>query len=290
MKQILIASGKGGTGKTTVTASLAWLAAQEQSIITVDADVDAANLFLVLQPEILASGAFIGGEEAVIDPDTCIACGACMEACKFHAIIPDKEVYAVDAASCEGCRVCRAVCPAEAVTMIPAVSGDWYESKTIIGDFIHAKLRIAAENSGKLVALLREKARNKAESEDIPLILIDGPPGIGCPVMSSMTGVDVVLLVVEPTVSGRHDLDRILALTKHFKIDALVVINKYDINSVMADDIEVMCSNQGVPVIGRIPFDTAVVDAVVSGGIVARDSDGPASSAMKAIWHELKTR
>jgi len=289
MKQILVASGKGGTGKTTVAASLAWLAAKEQALITVDADVDAANLFLVLHPEIQDSGEFIGGEEAVIDPEACTGCGACEEACNFHSIIRQGDICQVDAASCEGCRVCQVVCPADAVTMLPAVSGDWYESRTDMGDFIHAKLRIAAENSGKLVALLRQKAQKKAEENDIPLVIIDGPPGIGCPVMSSMTGVDLVVVVVEPTVSGRHDMDRILKLTRHFKIDAMVVINKYDINSAMADDIETMCKEYGARVIGRIPFDTAVVDAVVAGGIVVRDGNGPAAQAMAEIWNHLRT-
>ena len=290
MKQILIASGKGGTGKTTVTASFAWLAAREQQLITVDADVDAANLFLVLNPQTRDSGEFVGGQEAVIDPDACIGCGVCESACRYHAIFRRENRYAVDPVACEGCRVCSTVCPVDAVAMIPAVSGDWYVSDTEMGEFIHARLRIGAENSGKLVALLREKARQRAESADIPLVLIDGPPGIGCPVMSSLTGVDLVVVVVEPTVSGRHDLDRILSLTEHFKINAVVMINKADINPDMAKAIEEMCAQRQVPVMGRIPFDTAVVDAVVSGGIVVRDSDGPAAAALKSIWHELKTR
>lgn len=230
MKQVVILSGKGGTGKTTVAAALAHLASQDSSIVLVDADVDAANLELVLDPKELQRHEFEGGKLACIDAELCTACDRCAEVCRFDAVIPGEKSYAIDAPACEGCASCFYQCPVEAIHMEQQIAGRWFRSDTQYGPLFHAHLFAGQENSGKLVTLVKAKARRLAMDVDAGLLIVDGPPGIGCPVIAACTGADLALLVVEPTVSGVHDLERILATSEHFGVPASVLINKADLN------------------------------------------------------------
>jgi MinD superfamily P-loop ATPase len=224
LKELVIISGKGGTGKTSLTACFACLA---QNSVIVDADVDAADLHLILKPEILKTTEFMGGYKAFIDKNLCTECGTCIQVCNFNAINQDFIINPVD---CEGCKVCFEFCPEKAVEFSQQVCGSWYISDSRAGRMIHAKLGIAQENSGMLVSLLRKKAKEAASKENIPLIITDGPPGIGCPVIASVTGADAVLIITEPTLSGLHDLKRVKELTDYLRIPSMFCINKYDIN------------------------------------------------------------
>jgi len=290
VRQIVILSGKGGTGKTTVAAALAHLASQEASIVLADADVDAANLELVLSPQIQEEGEFTGGGEAAIDPELCIACGSCHDVCRFEAIIPGDEAYAVDELSCEGCGACTYVCPVEAISMERRLDGKWFRSQSRYGPLFHAHLFAARENSGKLVTLIKNKAREAALQRGADYLLVDGPPGIGCPVIAAISGMDLALLVTEPTVSGAHDLRRIVGVAQHFRVPALVCINKWDLNPAKAGEIASWCTEQGVPVGEWIPFDQVVTRAMVQGQPVTAYSDGPVSQAIEELWMEVKSR
>jgi MinD superfamily P-loop ATPase len=259
MKQILVISGKGGTGKTFISGCLA---AFLENKIMVDADVDAANLHLLLHPEIKESFEFIGGKIARIDKEKCIECGTCREICKFSAISED---FTIDPLFCEGCTICSYFCPEEAIVLEDRISGKYFISQTKYGILVHARLGIAQENSGKLVAKLRELAKNLAEKEKKDFIVIDGPPGVGCPVMASMTGVDLVIAVTEPTLSGLHDLERILELANHFKIPVKVIINKIDLNLELSSKIEETLKERNTEVIGKIPFSEEIVNSVKLG-------------------------
>lgn len=259
MKQILVISGKGGTGKTFISGCLA---AFLENKIMVDADVDAANLHLLLHPEIKESYEFIGGKVAKIEKEKCIECGACREICKFSAISEDFEINPL---FCEGCTICSYFCPEKAIILEDRISGKYFISETKYGPLIHARLGIAQENSGKLVAKLREIAKNLAEKEKRDFIVIDGPPGVGCPVMASMTGVDIIIAVTEPTLSGFHDLERILELANHFKIPVKVIINKFDLNLELSSKIEKILKEKNVEVIGKIPFSEEIVKSVKLG-------------------------
>ncbi len=289
-KQLVILSGKGGTGKTCVTAALADVASQELDISLADADVDAANLELVLGGRRLASHEFTSGFLAAIDADTCIACGQCYEACRFDAILPgvDGGAYRIDATACEGCAACRYHCPVDAITMTTPPSGVWYESETPYGPFYHAHLFAGGENSGKLVTLVKQHARLRAMDDELDLILVDGPPGIGCPVISAAAGADLALLVVEPTISGVHDLKRVLELTDHFDVPALVLVNKADLSVNRTEEIEAFCAGRGVRVAGHIPYDTVVVEAMVQGTPVTAFADGAVSEVLLASWAIIK--
>ena len=229
MKELVVISGKGGTGKTSVVASFAALAPHP---VLADCDVDAADLHLILSPTICDREDFIGGSRATIDSSLCIACGQCLRYCRFDAIhpTPDGRTYQVDPIACEGCGVCERFCPAEAIDFSPAVNGEWYVSNTRYGPMVHARLGIAEENSGKLVTLVRKKAKETAQALGLNLMITDGSPGVGCPVMASLTGADGVLLVTEPTPSGFHDLDRVVDLLQRFQLPAMVCINKADLN------------------------------------------------------------
>lgn len=282
MKEILVISGKGGTGKTSITGSLAALC---ENKIMVDADVDAADLHLILQPTIKESHEFHASKKAVINERLCTACGLCARVCRFDAI----EGFKVDPVLCEGCGVCYQICPQKAITMEDNLSGHWYVSDTPYGMLVHAKLGIAEENSGKLVAEIRRAARDIAEKEQIPYIIIDGPPGIGCPVISALSGVDIALIVVEPTASGIHDLNRILELTSTFKTDVLVCINKYDLAEEQSRQIEWLCYDEGIPMIGKIPFDETVIKAITR-GVPPVNYDGAVSQAIKNLWERLKEK
>jgi MinD superfamily P-loop ATPase len=288
MKQLVILSGKGGTGKTTVTAALAHLASRELPIVLADADVDAANLELVLDPQKLETGDFAGGKLAAIDPEKCTACGMCAEVCRFDAAIPGDEVYRVDALACEGCAACYYQCPAEAIQMVEQQAGQWFRSDTRFGPLLHAHLFAGQENSGKLVTLVKQQARALALKTAADLLLVDGPPGIGCSVIAASAGADLALHVVEPTVSGAHDLGRVMATTDHFGVPSLVVINKADLNPVRSDEIVAFCAERGVEVVGRIPYDTVVTEAMVHGRPVTAYADGPVAKALDGVWQRMR--
>ena len=288
MKQITIISGKGGTGKTTLVASFAVLA--ENKVIA-DCDVDAPDLHLLMHPEIVNKQEFKGLKVAEMDKTKCIECGSCEEACRFNAIsITDGEsAYAVNPARCEGCGACVFVCEQEAITLKERVSGYAFISKTKYGTMAHAQLNIAEEASGKLVTVVRNNAQQVAEEEGCELILIDGAPGIGCPVIASLTGVDLALIVTEPTMSGLHDLERILDVTRHFGIGSVVCINKYDINEENSKRITEFCRQRGIEVVGNIPYDSVVTEAMVAGKPVVEFSDGAVSDAIKNIWKGINS-
>jgi len=287
MKQLVVLSGKGGTGKTTVAASLAHLASLEMPIVLADADVDAANLELVLDPIRRETHEFMGGQVAIIDSETCTACGRCAEVCRFEAVIPG-ERYRVDALACEGCASCFYQCPVEAIRMEEQQAGLWFCSDTRFGPLFHAHLYAGQENSGKLVTMVKQQARLQALDTEADLLLVDGPPGIGCPVISASAGADVALLVVEPTVSGVHDLERVLATTEHFGVPAMVAINKADLNVENASRIEAFCAEQGIVVVGRLPYDMAVTEAMVSGQPVTAFAETPSARAMREMWAQIK--
>jgi len=280
MKEVVVLSGKGGTGKTSIVGSLAALAKNK---VLADCDVDAADLHLLLEPVIKQKHEFWSGQVAVIDEEKCTQCGLCQELCRFKAI----EDFKVDPVSCEGCGFCFHICPAEAVTMKENLSGHWFISDTKYGSLVHARLGIAQENSGKLVALVRQQAKLMAEKEGADCIISDGPPGIGCPVISSLSGASLALLVTEPTLSGIHDLERVLGVCRHFDIPALVCINKYDINQENTRQIESYCSSQGVEVASKIPFDNMVTEAMVQGLPVVEYSDNSVSREINLLWQNI---
>jgi MinD superfamily P-loop ATPase len=285
MKELVVISGKGGTGKTTFTASFAALA---QQAVFADCDVDAADLHLLLHPEILHREEFRSGVTAVINPEKCTHCGKCQELCRFAAIERSDEAYVVNRFACEGCSVCFHFCPVKAIEMQENLSGEWCISETPYGPMVHAKLGPAEENSGKLVALVRQKARRIAEEQHKSLILIDGPPGIGCPVISSVTGADMVLVVTEPTLSGGHDLERVADLTAHFQIPTAVCVNKYDINPQITEEINRYCSERGLNVVGEIPYDRTTVKALVKQTPVVEYSHGPLARKITQIWQQIE--
>ncbi len=287
MKQLTIISGKGGTGKTTIVGSFAVLA---ENKVLADCDVDAPDLHLLLHPEIIEREEFKGVKIAVMDKTLCTECGTCAETCRFNAIVLTEESdYTVNPARCEGCGACVFTCPQEALTLQERVSGYAFVSRTKYGTMAHAQLNIAEEASGKLVTAVRENARQAAEQEGCDLILIDGAPGIGCPVIASLTGVDLALIVTEPTMSGLHDLERILDVTRHFGIGSTVCINKYDINVENSKRITEFCRQRGVEVVGNIPYDPVVTEAMVAGmPVVEFSKGGVVSDAIKDVWGCIK--
>ncbi|MCK4398816.1 MAG: ATP-binding protein, partial [Methanophagales archaeon] len=286
MKQITVISGKGGTGKTTLVGSFAALA--ENKVIA-DCDVDAPDLHLLLHPEIIEREEFKGLKVAVMDKTLCTECGTCEETCRFNAIaLTEESGYAVNPARCEGCGACVFTCPQEALTLKERVSGYSFISKTKYGTMAHAQLNIAEEASGKLVTVVRNRAQQVAEKESCELILIDGAPGIGCPVIASLAGVDLALIVTEPTMSGLHDLERILDVTRHFGIGSVVCINKYDINEENSKRITEFCRQRGVEMVGNIPYDSVVTEAMVAGMPVVEFSEGKVSDAIRDVWGGIK--
>ncbi|MHC1586616.1 MAG: ATP-binding protein [Candidatus Hecatellaceae archaeon] len=284
--ELVVVSGKGGTGKTSIAASLASLAAQREKIVVVDCDVDASNLHLLLSPKVEREERFSGSKLAWIDPEKCTGCGLCEEYCRFNAVRPPR----VDEFSCEGCGVCQFICPVEAVKLKERNSGLLYVSTTRYGPMCHARLNPGESNSGKLVALVRYHAKQIASKEGLNLILSDGPPGVGCPTISSLTGANYALLVAEPTASGLHDLRRILSLTRHFKgLKPLAVVNQWDINPEVSRRIEAFCREEDVELLGMIPFDRRVVEAAVNRlPVVEYASDSPASKEIKNIWYKME--
>jgi MinD superfamily P-loop ATPase len=282
MRQITVLSGKGGTGKTTITASFAVLA---KKAVVADCDVDAPDLHMLLHPEIIETQEFKGSKLAVIDEARCIKCGLCREKCKFNAVT---ENFTIDSLSCEGCSVCTIICPTNAITLTERVSGHAYISKTKYGFMAHAMLSPSEANSGKLVTLVRQNAKILAEKENCNFIIIDGPPGIGCPVIASVTGVDAGLVVTEPTMSGIHDLKRALQLLEHFNVQPFVCVNTYDINKDNAEKIESFCKENGIDVIGKIPFNPIVTEAMVNGKTIIEYSPRSAvAKEIEGIWKKL---
>ncbi|MGC9393501.1 MAG: ATP-binding protein [Anaerolineae bacterium] len=286
MKQLVILSGKGGTGKTTVTAALTHLAAQDYRIVLADADVDAANLGLVLSPVTQETNDFTGGRIAVVDAARCIACGRCAEVCRFDAVVPG-DTYAVDPIACEGCAACFYECPANAIAMQPQRAGQWFVATTRYGPLYHAHLFAGQENSGKLVTLVKQMARLRAFDDEADLLLVDGPPGIGCPVIAALSGADLALIVTEPTVSGVHDLERALGLATHFQIPAAVLLNKADLSPVQAEAVTTYCTANDIPLVGRLLYDPTITDAMVRGEPVTA-GNSPAAEALRAAWAMLQ--
>ena len=280
MRELVVLSGKGGTGKTTIVGSFAALA---KGKVLADCDVDAADLHLLLSPSERQKSEFWSGQVAYIDEERCTQCGLCQELCRFNAI----KDFRVDPISCEGCSFCSHICPAEAITMKENMSGYWFISDTRYGPLVHARLGIAQENSGKLVAVVRQQAKQIAEEGGKDLIISDGPPGIGCPVISSLSGVNLALLVTEPTLSGMHDLERVLGVCRHFGVLALVCINKCDLNEENTRQIESQCLGQGVEIAGRIPFDNIVTQSIVQGVPLVEYSNGKVSREIERMWRTL---
>jgi len=293
MKQVVILSGKGGTGKTSVAAALAHLASQDMRIALADADVDAANLDLVLRPTRLEEHAFMGGQVAIIDPDRCTRCGRCYEVCRFDAVVPGEDRYRIDPLACEGCASCAYQCPEGAIRVQEQQAGLWFRSDTRFGPLFHAHLFAGQENSGKLVTMVKQQARLLALDEGRDLLIVDGPPGIGCPVIAASSGANLALLVAEPTVSGIHDLERILATVSHFRVPALVCINKADLNPGHTAAIEAFCAAGAIELVGKLPYDSVVTKAMVQGQpVTAYRSEGTMAAALREMWarigHKLK--
>ena len=286
--EIAVISGKGGTGKTVLTAALAVLLPNK---VTADCDVDAPDMHLLLQPKIEKEEIFSGLKLARIDPAKCTGCGKCSEVCRFGAVRAEgtdgDADYSVDPLGCGGCGVCVWMCPADAIAFEDSAGGKWFVSDTRFGKFVHAQLEPAQENSGKLVTLVRREARRLAEDAGNEAVIIDGPPGIGCPVIASIAGAGLAVVVTEPTLSGIHDLGRVLALTDHFGLRAGVVINKYDLNGEISVEIEDYLSRRGVVCLGKIPFGEEVKDAIAAGRSVLEHTDGPVSNAVRVIAESI---
>jgi len=287
-KELVVISGKGGTGKTSIVASFAALA---DKVVLADCDVDAADLHLVLDPKVIRRESFSGGKRARIKPGHCTACGKCEELCRFDAIYFDgpgngrvDKTFRIDPIACEGCGVCAWFCAEDAIEFAPAVNGEWYVSDTRHGPMVHAKLGIAEENSGKLVSIVRKEAGALAEQRGLDLVLIDGSPGIGCPVIASITGADLVLIVTEPTLSGLHDLGRVADVARHFGISGMVCINKWDLNPDVAAEIERQATQRGLDVVGRVRYDRAVTDAQVRKQAVVEYQQNGCAEDIREVW------
>ena len=288
MREIVIISGKGGTGKTSIVASFASLA---ENAVLADCDVDAADLHLILQPDIKQTHDFSGGKQASVITEKCIGCGRCSEVCNFNAALFNgpandtiERTYIIDPIACEGCKVCVEFCPVNAIEFKDAVNGQWFISDTRFGPMVHAKLGIAEENSGKLVSLIRKEAKKIATDQNKNLIIVDGSPGIGCPVIASITGADLVLIVTEPTLSGLHDLERVVKLTEHFGIPAAICINKYDINPKIAETIEKNANKKKLRVIGKITYDVAVTKAQIAAKTIVEYSNNGLKNQIVSLW------
>jgi len=313
MKQILVISGKGGTGKTILTASFASLA---ENKVMADCDVDAADLHLILHPKIKEKYEFKGLPKAFINQEKCTGCGECAEVCRYGAVLKVKSEklkvkseykelktqklqsptsdfplptshFFIDASSCEGCTICMHICPVDAINMKETISGEWFISETKHGPMVHAKLGIAEENSGKLVSVVRRHAKSLAQEKNLDYVIIDGPPGIGCPVIASLSGVDIALVVTEPTLSGIHDMERVISVAKHFGVQVACVINKFDINLDNTKNIENWCQINNVPFIGKIPYDQSVTESIVHGVPLVEYAENKVTQEMKNIWQTL---
>jgi len=284
MKEVIVISGKGGTGKTSLMAAFCSLA---ENKVLCDADVDAADLHLIMNPKVLRHTDFQSGNTAAVNYDLCTECGLCREICRWDAISAAYEVNSID---CEGCGVCVHFCPEKAIDFPENTCGEWFVSDTRLGPMVHARLGIAEENSGKLVSLIRQEARKLAESKKLDLILTDGPPGVGCPVIASIGGASAVLIVTEPTVSGKHDMKRVAQLAAHFNIPALVCVNKFDLNLELTREIETYAEEKGIACLGRIPFDPIFIKAMIQAqSILEYNTGSKAGQATREIWQRLST-
>jgi MinD superfamily P-loop ATPase len=291
MKELVVISGKGGTGKTSIVASFAALA---KNAVLADCDVDAADLYLVLEPKIKENNEFSGGKRATIITEKCIGCGKCQDLCRFDAIhfngqandVVDR-IFTIDPVSCEGCKVCVEFCPTDAIEFNDCINGQWFISDTRFGPMVHAKLGIAEENSGKLVTVIRKEAKRIADEQKKDLLIADGSPGIGCPVIASITGADLVLIITEPTLSGKHDLDRVADLAAGFKIPVLVAINKFDLNPDMAEQIEKDARSRNIKVVGKIHYDEAFTKAQILKSTVIEYTGGAVTNDVKALWRNI---
>jgi len=287
----VVISGKGGTGKTSIVAAFAALA---KNAVMADCDVDAADLHLILEPKIRQISDFSGGKKATIITEKCIGCGKCQDMCRFDAVnfngqgndVVDKT-FTIDPISCEGCKVCVEFCPADAIEFNDSINGQWFISDTRFGPMVHAKLGIAEENSGKLVTLIRKEAKKLTQGQKKDLLIVDGSPGIGCPVIASITGADLVLVVTEPTLSGKHDLDRVSQLTANFGIETLICINKADINPQITGQITEEARQRGLKVIGKIPYDKAFTKAQIIKASVVEYTGGAITEKIKELWKQV---
>ena len=285
MKELIVISGKGGTGKTSLISGFASLA---ENKVLCDADVDAADLHLIMNPDVIQRTDFQSGNTAVINKDSCTECGLCREMCRFNAISAQYEVNSID---CEGCGVCVHFCPESAIDFPVNTCGEWFISDTRFGKMVHARLGIAEENSGKLVTLVRQEARKLAEAKKLDLILTDGPPGVGCPVIASIGGASAVLIVTEPTVSGKHDMERVAQLAAHFKIPALVCVNKFDLNLELTREIEKYAEEKKITCLGRIPFDPIFTKAMIQAQTVFEyDGQSNVGDAIRGTWQRLSEK
>jgi MinD superfamily P-loop ATPase len=282
IKQIIVISGKGGTGKTIVTGAFSALVKNK---VMADCDVDAADLHLLLNPVIRERHEFRSGQTAVIDGKLCEQCGKCIDVCRFDAIGKD---FIVDPIACEGCAFCNHICPTGAIQMNENLSGEWYISDTRFGPLVHARLGIAEENSGKLVALVRKQAAELAEEKKCDWVIIDGAPGIGCPVIASLSGIDCALVVTEPTLSGLHDADRVIGVARHFGVSTRLVINKFDLNRRMTEKIEEYCKRNDIEMIGKIAFDDSVVKAMIRGKTIMEYGNGSVKKDIIKIWEKIQ--
>jgi MinD superfamily P-loop ATPase len=286
MKEIVIISGKGGTGKTVITASIAVLAKNK---VMGDCDVDASNLYLLLHPEIKEKNDFYAGLIPSVDLGKCTNCGRCQEVCRFDAIKTTKSQTVIDLVSCEGCGLCALVCPVQAIQMKENLCGEWYISDTKYGPLVYARLGIAEENSGKLVTLVRQNAQAIAKKNNLELIIVDGPPGIGCPLIATLSGANLALVVTEPTLSGIHDLRRVVKVAQHFGVKTVVIINKFDINLENSAKIKDWCKETNISVIGKIHFDNIITEALVKGLPVVEYNGNTVTKEIKDVWQKIKT-
>lgn len=282
MKELVIISGKGGTGKTSIIAAFSSLA---ENKVLCDADVDAADLHLIMDPKVQERHDFEAGHTAIVDQEKCTECGLCRGLCRWDAISAD---FQVDSIECEGCGVCVHFCPEKAIDFPDNTCGEWFISNTRFGPLVHARLGIAEENSGKLVTLVRQEAKKLGEKKDLDLILTDGPPGIGCPVIASMGGADAALMITEPTVSGRHDMERVAELAAHFKVPGMICVNKYDLNIHETRLVEDKAREMNLDILGRIPFDPVFTKAMVQGQTIFEyNTHSATGKAVKDIWEKV---
>ncbi|HIP39425.1 MAG TPA: (4Fe-4S)-binding protein [Desulfocapsa sulfexigens] len=286
MKEVIILSGKGGTGKTSLIGSFAHLADNK---ILVDCDVDASDLHLLLSPRPVEEHDFVSGVKARVETDRCSTCGMCAEVCQFDSVTMG-DTATISELACEGCGVCAHFCPEQAIVLDKNHCGSWYISDTDYGPLVHAELFAGEENSGKLVSHIKNQAKQLAQSNNTDLILIDGSPGVGCPVIASLSNVDLAVVITEPTLSGKHDLERILDLTDHFKIPALVCINKWDIHPEMSTIIETACKKRKIELLGKIPFDPAVIECQIQGQPVTSSDTSLAAYSIRAVWETLQKK